>query len=118
VWRVIGSPGYPPDDEETRQRVLADADRAYDRAGFGRQLAAIYASGDRSDRDRTITAPTLVIHGADDPLVPVEGGRDTAAKIPGAELLVIPGMGHDLPVPLFDQITGAILAVAARARRV
>lgn len=114
VWRAIGSPGYPTDDEVTRARVLADADRAYDRAGYGRQMAAIYASGDRRERVRAITAPTLVIHGDQDPLVPVEGGRDTAACVPGSELLIIPGMGHDLPEALYDRIAGAILAHVAR----
>ncbi|MBS0295605.1 MAG: alpha/beta fold hydrolase [Proteobacteria bacterium] len=115
VWRTIGSPGFPPDDDETRARVLADADRAYDRAGYGRQMAAIYASGDRRERVRRITAPTLVIHGDRDPLVPVEGGRDTAACVPGAQLMIIEGMGHDLPAALYDRIAEAILANVARA---
>jgi pimeloyl-ACP methyl ester carboxylesterase len=79
-------------------------------------MAAVTATGDRRAKLATITAPTLVIHGTDDPLVPVEGGRDTAANIKGAELIEIPGMGHDLPPALFDRIADAIAGVAARAR--
>jgi pimeloyl-ACP methyl ester carboxylesterase len=78
-------------------------------------MAAIRASGDRRAMVRTITAPTVVLHGADDPLVPVEGGRDTAACIPGAELRVIPGMGHDLPPALFATFVDAIMAAVERA---
>jgi len=76
----------------------------------------VLADGDRRERLRRITAPTTVIHGDADPLVPVEGGRDTAAAIPGAELVILPGMGHDLPLPLVDEIADAIAATAARAR--
>jgi pimeloyl-ACP methyl ester carboxylesterase len=83
--------------------------------GSARQMAAIFANGDRRDRLAGVSVPTLVIHGEDDPLVPVEGGRDTAANIKGAELLIIPGMGHDLPVELVDQIADAVADVAARA---
>ena len=79
------------------------------------QMAAIRASGDRRPKVRTITAPTVVLHGADDPLVPVEGGRDTAACIAGAELRVIPGMGHDLPPALYSTFVDAIMAAIARA---
>ena len=75
-------------------------------------MAAIMADGDRRERLKRVTAPTLVIHGEDDPLVPVEGGKDTAAAIPGAKLLTIPRMGHDLPLELVGQIADAIAGVA------
>ncbi|MCA6245402.1 MAG: alpha/beta fold hydrolase [Phenylobacterium sp.] len=74
-------------------------------------------TGDRSPRLARITAPTVVLHGADDPLLPAEGGRDTAAKIPGAELRIVEGMGHDLPPALFGIVADAILAAATRAGR-
>lgn len=113
--RVIGSPGYPLDVAEQQAQALAAAKRAYDPAGYGRQIAAVTATGDRRPRLKTITAPTLVIHGAADPLVPLAGGEDTAANIKGAELKVIEGMGHDLPPALYETLATAI---AANARRV
>jgi pimeloyl-ACP methyl ester carboxylesterase len=78
-------------------------------------MAAIRASGDRRPRIAKITAPTVVLHGADDPLVPVAGGRDTAENIPGAELRVIPGMGHDLPLALYPTFVDAIWRAVERA---
>jgi pimeloyl-ACP methyl ester carboxylesterase len=114
--RTIGSPAYPAKEEEMRARIVEDFKRAFYPEGFTRQMAAIVASGDRRERVKTITAPTLVIHGADDPLVPVEGGRDTADTIKGAELLVIPGMGHDLPTELHQTVADAIDAVAKRTK--
>ena len=83
--------------------------------GAARQMAAIVANGDRRARLVGVTAPTLVIHGDADPLVPVEGGKDTAENIKGAELLIIPGMGHDLPLALVETIASAIEGVAKRA---
>ena len=112
--RIVGSPAYPADEGRLTARVRADFERSFSPAGFARQMAAIVADGDRRDRIAGITAPTLVIHGDADPLVPVEGGKDTAASIKGAELLVIPGMGHDLPVQLVEPIADAIAKVAAR----
>jgi proline iminopeptidase len=82
--------------------------RAYEPAGTARQLLAIIASGDRRKLLRTIAAPTLVIHGADDPLVPLAAGRDTAQNIPGAKLEVIDGMGHDFPEALMPRLAQAI----------
>jgi len=114
--RVIGSPGYPIDEAEQQAQALAAARRAYNPAGFGRQIAAVTATGDRRPRLNAITAPTLVIHGAADPLVPLAGGEDTAANIEGAELKVIEGMGHDLPPALFETLAQAIAANARRAR--
>jgi proline iminopeptidase len=108
MFGVIGSPGYPSTREELRDRIGHSVRRAYEPAGTARQLLAIIASGDRRKLLRTITAPTLVIHGAADPLVPVEAGRDTAQHIPGASLLVIEGMGHDFPAALMPRLAQAI----------
>ena len=113
--RVVGSPGYPTDAAILADRVRADLARQHYPPGFARQLAAIMANGDRRGRLAGITAPTLVIHGADDPLVPVEAGRDTAAAIPGARLVEIPDMGHDLPEPLIGQVTTLIADHAGNA---
>ena len=85
VYRVIGSPGYPVPDAVLRPRIEAAVTRSYYPAGVGRQMLAILADGSRVDRLRRIAVPTLVIHGAADPLVPVEGGQHTAAAIPGAK---------------------------------
>ena len=112
---IIGSPAYPANPERLRTRVLSDFQRSFSPMGAARQMAAIVAGGDRRARLASVTAPTLVIHGDADPLVPVEGGKDTAASIKDAELLIIPGMGHDLPLELVDTIANAIAGVAARA---
>ncbi len=112
---TIGSPAYPWPPGGLRERALAEYRRAYNPPGVAQQMAAIRASGDRRPKVRTITAPTVVLHGADDPLVPVEGGRDTAASIAGAELRVIPGMGHDLPPSLHPIFVDAIMAAVVRA---
>src|SRR5262249_14172846 len=114
--KTIGSPAYPASDSELRARIEEDFRRAYYPDGFSRQMAAIMASGDRREALRTIAAPTVVLHGADDPLVPLDGGRDTAANITGAELRIVPGMGHDLPTALFPVVVEAIETVTARAR--
>lgn len=106
--KVVGSPGYPTDEAVLAERARADLERMMYPQGFARQLAAIWANGDRRPKLKGITARTLVIHGAADPLVPVEGGRDTAASIPGAKLVEIEGMGHDLPESLIPQVTGLI----------
>jgi pimeloyl-ACP methyl ester carboxylesterase len=113
---VIGSPAYPWPDGALAERARAEADRAFNPPGVARQMAAIRASGDRRAKLRTITAPTVVLHGADDPLVPVAGGRDTAANIPGAELRVIDGMGHDLPPALYETFVDAIGRAVERSR--
>lgn len=112
IARAIGSPAYPVPEERLRARITRDFERSFHPTGAGRQMAAILADGDRRERLKSITAPTLVIHGEDDPLVPVEGGRDTAAAIPGARLLTIPGMGHDLPLELVEQVAEAIAGIA------
>ena len=114
--RVTGSPAYPAEEALLRANALADVKRAYNPSGFSRQMAAITATGDRREKLKTITAPTIVIHGEADPLVPVEGGRDTHATIPGAEIVTFPGMGHDLPPALWDDIIAAIVSVTERAK--
>ncbi|MBY0464384.1 MAG: alpha/beta fold hydrolase [Burkholderiales bacterium] len=108
VFDVIGSPGYPTPLAERRAAVRKNVQRAYCPEGTTRQLLAIIASGDRRTRLRTIQAPTLVIHGDADPLVPLAAGKDVAANIPGAKLLTVPGMGHDLPTALLPQLVAAI----------
>ena len=122
AWRMranvsyCGSPGYPQDPEEVRQRVLSDFRRAYFPQGVQRQMAAAMATPDRRPKLATIKAPTMVIHGADDALANVAGGRDTVSNVPGAELLVVEGMGHNLPLPLVDTIVGGIMSAVGRAR--
>jgi proline iminopeptidase len=108
MFGVIGSPGYPSSKEELRSRIGHSVRRAYEPAGTARQLLAIIASGDRRKLLHTIAVRTLVIHGADDPLVPIAAGRDTAQNIPGASLLVIEGMGHDFPEALMPRLAQAI----------
>jgi pimeloyl-ACP methyl ester carboxylesterase len=114
LFRKIGSPGFPEDDD---LRVIAE--RSYDRglnpAGSLRQLAAIIASGDRTPLLRQILAPTVVIHGTKDRLVPASGGRATAKAIPGARLVMIDGLGHDLPRGAWPRMLDAIVDNAARA---
>jgi pimeloyl-ACP methyl ester carboxylesterase len=118
MWQVIGSPAYP----ETREQVLARAGETFDRGvtaeGVVRQMAAILAQPDRSRRLGQVAAPTLVVHGLNDKMVHVSGGRATARAIPGSELLLVPGMGHDLPRELYDTFVDAIRRVASRAGRV
>ncbi len=114
--QVVGSPGFPTDLEALRARILGDFRRCWSPAGFARQYAAAMACPDRRPKLATIKAPTVVIHGADDPLVPLAGGKDTAENIPGAELIVIPGMGHDVPAALFGQLADGIMRAVSRAK--
>ncbi|MCP5296482.1 MAG: alpha/beta fold hydrolase [Zoogloeaceae bacterium] len=116
LFGVIGSPGYPTDEADLRQRIRRGMRRAYHPAGVLQQLLAIIASGDRRALLGKIAAPTLVIHGADDPLLPVAAGRDTARHIKGAKLVVIDGMGHDLPPGLLPRLVDAIAAHCAQAQ--
>jgi pimeloyl-ACP methyl ester carboxylesterase len=108
VARTIGSPGYPTEDERLRERTTASVRRSFYPEGPTRHLSAIVADGDRRGMLKDVTVPTLVLHGEDDPLVPCEGGRDTAASIPGAKLKTIPGWGHDLPLELVEELADAI----------
>jgi pimeloyl-ACP methyl ester carboxylesterase len=113
--RVIGSPGYPADEQWRAELTAQLWDEGLDPAGSARQLLAIYASGDRTEAVRGIARPTLVVHGDSDPLINVSAGRRTAELIAGAELLIIPGMGHDLPRQVWPAIVDAVSAVAVRA---
>jgi pimeloyl-ACP methyl ester carboxylesterase len=114
--RTIGSPAYPWTDQENRARVIAEYSRAFNPPGVARQMAAVRADGDRTAALRGLRLPVVVLHGADDPLLMKVGGEATAAAIPGAELRIIPGMGHDLPPGLYDTFVDAITAAAARAK--
>jgi pimeloyl-ACP methyl ester carboxylesterase len=115
TFNLIGSPAYPHDEAELRELIGTMYDRAYYPQGFLRQLAGIMASGDRTSAICNITVPTLVIHGEEDPLIVVSGGEGTAASIPGAKLVKIPGMGHDLPPALWPRFVDEIVANAERA---
>ena len=110
LFRVVGSPGFPLEEEGLRAlgRRAFERDGGPNRDGFARQMAAIVTSGTRRHLLPTITAPTLVLHGEDDPLIPVRAGRATAALIPGARLRTFPGMGHDLPRALWPALADAI----------
>lgn len=108
--RLIASPGYPFDEAGTRQRLKAALQRAYHPAGMVRQMLAIGAdTGVRDQALPRITQPTLVLHGDGDVLVPIECGRDTARRIPGARFETIAGMGHDLPAGVLPVLLGHIL---------
>jgi pimeloyl-ACP methyl ester carboxylesterase len=113
-YRVVGSPGFPFDEEALRERVGRSFDRAHDPPGVLRQLAAVAASGDRTEGLRGLRLPALVIHGQEDPLANVTGGRATAEAIPGAELVIYEGMGHDLPEALWPSLIDRISALVER----
>ena len=119
VVKVLGSPGYPGTESELLEGVTAAVDRApYDAAGVARQLAAIVAAPARNDGLKGVHCPAMVLHGADDPIIPVEAGKDTAASIPGAQLVIVPGMAHDFTnalIPLYlKQIGDFAAAVEAK----
>jgi pimeloyl-ACP methyl ester carboxylesterase len=113
--RRIASPGYPFDEQAHRALILEETRRAYDPAGFGRQIAAIAATGDLRPLLARITVPSLIVHGADDALIPAACGKDTASSIRGSEFMLIDGMGHDLPSSLYQPLAGGIDRVARRA---
>jgi pimeloyl-ACP methyl ester carboxylesterase len=115
IFRVIGSPGFELDEADLRERAGLAYDRADDPLGVARQLVAIVASGDRTASLRSVNVPTLVLHGAEDPLVDVSGGRATAEAVPDAELVVFDGMGHDLPRALWPAIEARIGDLVQRA---
>jgi pimeloyl-ACP methyl ester carboxylesterase len=108
TWKILRAGSFPQDEALDRARAERTYERGLNPAGVGRQLRAILASGNRKERLASVTAPTLVIHGTVDPLVRPEGGKDTAASIPGAKLLMVEGMGHALPIPMWPQIIDAI----------
>ena len=115
--RIVGSPGYPSDENEMAVRAGRAYDRCYDPVGTARQAVATVASGDRTERLRHLKAPTLVIHGLADQMCNVSGGRSTADAIPGAELVLIEGMGHDLPPGLRPQLAARIAEFVWRVER-
>ena len=117
VFKLIGSPAYPGDAERVRELAGATYDRCHHPAGTARQLAAILASGSRTAGLRRLDVPAVVIHGRSDPLVPVRGGIATAKAIPGAELVTIRGMGHDMPRELWPTFVDAIARNADRAKQ-
>jgi pimeloyl-ACP methyl ester carboxylesterase len=108
TWKILRVGSFPEDEKLDRSRAERSYERGLNPLGVGRQLRAILASGSRKQRLSVVKAPTLVIHGTVDPLVRPEGGKDTAASIPGAKLLMIDGMGHALPLPMWPQIIDAI----------
>ncbi|MDP3746963.1 MAG: alpha/beta hydrolase [Phenylobacterium sp.] len=114
--RIMNGPNYQADEAELRASMKSDFERSFHPVGFARQMAAVVASGDRRAALATITAPTVVVHGADDPLVPPTGGEDTHATIPGSELHILPNMGHNLPKPLIGTLCDLIERATARAR--
>lgn len=108
IWRTISGPGFPFDEEWTRQKMALSYDRCFCPEGSMRQLVTILTQNDRTSALTRLTTPTLVIHGADDPLVPVACGKATAAAVPGSTLLIIPGMGHSLPPGAWPGIIDSI----------
>jgi len=114
TWRDLRGPGFPLDEARDAERAAESFERGLNPPGVARQLAAIVASGSRKDALRAVHVPALVIHGDVDPLVPLAGGIATANAIPGAKLVVIEGMGHALPIPMWPQIIEAIISHAKR----
>lgn len=114
-WRIIGSPGFPEELEAVQERARETFDRGVSASGVARQMVAVLRQPDRSRRLRDLRLPTLVIHGLADKMVHVSGGRATAKAIPGAELMLVPGMGHDVPAELYDTFVESIRTVADRA---
>jgi pimeloyl-ACP methyl ester carboxylesterase len=118
MWKLIGSPGFPTTEEATVARAEETWERGVSNAGALRQMTAILTQPNRGPRLHSLQLPTLVVHGTADKMVHVSGGRATAAAIPGAELLLVDGMGHDLPVALHTTFADAIRRTADRAVRV
>ena len=114
LYKLIGSPRYPASDAYLHERLGMSVRRSYRPQGTARQMVAIAADGNRSELLAQIKVPTQVIHGQDDPLVPVAAGHDLAQKISGAKLDLIEGMGHDLPVELWPRFVTGIADAAAR----
>jgi pimeloyl-ACP methyl ester carboxylesterase len=110
LWKVIGSPGFPPEVERERRLAIESFERSHDPKGAARQLAAIISSPDRTGVLAGLRVPTVVLHGREDPLVQVSGGEATAAAIPGARLVLFDGMGHSMPQELWDRFVEEIVA--------
>ncbi len=116
-WKLIGSPSYPQTQQRMDARAEETFDRGVSRAGIMRQMMAVLTQPNRSLRLRGVRVPTLVVHGLADKMVHPSGGRATAAAIPGAELLLVDGMGHDIPPALFPTFADAIRRTADRTER-
>ena len=114
VWRLIGSPGYPSPVEELQDRARETYRRGVSASGVLRQMMAVLTQPDRTARLRRLEMPTVVIHGLADRMVHVSGGRATAAAVPGSELMLVGGMGHDLPRELWPRIIAALRRNADR----
>jgi pimeloyl-ACP methyl ester carboxylesterase len=108
VFGIIGSPAFPPNEERMRTLAGEAFDRSNEPTGVGRQMGAILGSPDRTAELAKVAVPTLVIHGTADPLVDPSGGEATAKAVPGAKLVMIEGMGHDLPEQVWDRMLDAI----------
>jgi len=115
VWHILRSPGFAYDEARGRERIALAYDRCFYPEGPARQLAAILSQPDRTEALGKVKVPTTVIHGAEDPLVNRSGGEATARAIPGARLLIVPGMGHDLPEGVWTTVIDAIVETAKRA---
>ena len=115
VGRRIGSPDFEPDTDMVRARAEETYDRGWTAAGVTRQMLAILTQPDRTPQLRQLTVPTCVIHGLADPMVHVSGGRATARAVPGAELVLIPGLAHDLPPQVWPTVLDAIERTARRS---
>jgi pimeloyl-ACP methyl ester carboxylesterase len=119
ISKALGSPGYPTDEETLRESWVRDVQRSYDPAGLTRQatvsLVGSLDGDDRYSNLKSIKVPTVVLQGTDDPLIPVESGKDLAANIQGADLFIIPGLGHDMPMELVPSFIEAIIMAATRA---
>lgn len=114
MWKVIGSPGFPTDVDDLREKAGVTYDRGFSASGVMRHMMAVLTQPDRTTRLRSLRIPALVLHGLADKMVHVSGGRSTAQAIPGAELVLIDGMGHDLPAALYDTFVEAIRRTADR----
>ncbi|KQV53032.1 alpha/beta hydrolase [Pelomonas sp. Root1217] len=115
LYGIIGSPGYPPEPSQLRERLASGVKRAFRPQAVARQIVAVAADGHRAERLPRITVPTLIVHGEDDALIPVAAAHDLAKRVPNARLETIPGWGHDLPEALWPRLAAEIAANAARA---
>jgi pimeloyl-ACP methyl ester carboxylesterase len=115
AWLIFRGPGYPEDEKRDRDRAVRAVKRGFNPEGGQRQMLAVYASGSRKKTLPSVKAPTLVIHGADDPLLPLAAGEDTAASVPGAKLVVLPRMGHALPLVVWPRVIDEIAELVKRA---
>jgi pimeloyl-ACP methyl ester carboxylesterase len=116
VSKIIGSPGFPTDEVEIRARAVEAFERSFYPVGVARQMAAVAAHGNRKPGLQKLDVPALVIHGQDDPLVPVEGGLDTHDALRGSKLMLIDGMGHDLPRQVWPQIVAGVAELTRSVR--